>query len=502
MSITGPGSVTAAQIVAQNNMMDQVNKLAEELATGQSAQVYSDLQSQAGMVLSLNSQLAAINGYSSTTSTVNTTLGVAQSILTELGSTSSTVQQEVTAQPGFSLNANGQTQVQVAAQTQLDQILSALNTQSGSNYIFSGSAVNQPAVASTSDILNGTGTQAGLTQIISEREQADQGTTGMGRLSVATTGSTVTLSQDGTPFGFQLTGVNSSLTGATTTGPSGTPPTISVALGSNPNDGDTISFQLTLPDGSTQNVSLQATTASPPGTGQFSIGATAADTATNLQNALSSTISNLAQTALPAASAMAAGNDFFQDPPQIVVPGAGNNYAAATSLTNGTAANTVIWYTGENGSTPARQTQTALIGPSTTIDYGMRANEQAITNLVKNVAVLAATTYSASNTNAKASYEALSQKVEVNLNPVSGTQSISDIESDLANAQITVTNTTKLNTQTQTTLNDILQNVDGVNQNNVGEQLLTLQNSLSASLSVSARIAQLSLVNYLSPSAG
>jgi hypothetical protein len=275
-----------------------------------------------------------------------------------------------------------------------------------------------------------------------------------------------------------------------------------VALGSNPNDGDTISFQLTLPDGSTQNVSLQATTASPPGTGQFSIGATAADTATNLQNALSSTISNLAQTALPAASAMAAGNDFFQDPPQIVVPGAGNNYAAATSLTNGTAANTVIWYTGENGSTPARQTQTALIGPSTTIDYGMRANEQAITNLVKNVAVLAATTYSASNTNAKASYEALSQKVEVNLNPVSGTQSISDIESDLANAQITVTNTTKLNTQTQTTLNDILQNVDGVNQNNVGEQLLTLQNSLSASLSVSARIAQLSLVNYLSPSAG
>jgi flagellar hook-associated protein 3 FlgL len=502
MSITGPGSVTAAQVMAQNNMMDQLNKLAQELGTGQAAQSYSDLQSQAGMVLSLNSQLAAINGYSNTTSTVNTTLSVAQSILTELGSTSSTVQQEVTAQPAFSLDSSGQTQVQVAAESQLDQILSALNTQSGSNYIFSGSAVNQPAVVSTSELLNGTGTQAGLTQIISERVQADQGTTGMGRLSVATTGSTVTLSQDGTPFGFQLTGVNSSLTGATATGPTGTPPTISVALGSNPNDGDTISFQLTLPDGSTQSVSLQATTASPPGAGQFTIGATAADTAANLQNALSSSISSLAQTALPAASAMEAGNDFFQDPPQIVVPGAGNNYAAATSLTNGTAANTVIWYTGENGTTPARQSQTALVGPSTTIDYGMRANEQAITNLVKNVAVLAATTYSASNTNAKASYEALSQKVEVNLNPVSGTQSISDIESDIANAQITVTNTTKLNTQTQTTLNDILQNVDGVNQNSIAEQILTIQNSLSASMSVSARIAQLSLVNYLAPSAG
>ena len=110
-----------------------------------------------------------------------------------------------------------------------------------------------------------------------------------------------------------------------------------MALGSNPNDGDTISFQLTLPDGSTQTVSLQATSSATPGNGQFSIGATTGATATNLQNALTSAITNLAQTALPAASAMEAGNNFFSDPPQIVVPGAGNNYQTATSLTNGTA---------------------------------------------------------------------------------------------------------------------------------------------------------------------
>jgi flagellar hook-associated protein 3 FlgL len=502
MSITGPGSITAANVTAQTNMMNQLNTLATELGTGQAAQTYSDLQSQAGLVLSLNAQLSAINGYANTTSTVNTTLNIAQSALTELGNTADTVQQEVTDKPGFNLDSTGQTTVQVAAESQLDQILSLLNTQVGSNYIFSGSAVNQPSVASTSDILNGNGAQAGLTQIISQREQADLGTGGMGRLSVVGAGSNVTLSQDGSPFGFQLTGVNSSLTGATATGPSGSPPTILVALGSNPNDGDTISFQLTLPDGTTQQISLQATSSATPGTDQFSIGATQAATATNLQNALTSAITNLAQTTLPAASAIAAGSNFFSDPPQIVVPGAGNNYATGMSLTNGTAANTVIWYTGENGATPARQTQTALVAPSTTVDYGMRANEQALTNLVENVAVLAATTFSPSNANAQSTYEALTTKVEANLNPPSGTQSIQDIEADIADAQTTVTNATTENTQTQTTVSDILNNIDGVNQTQVGEQIMTLQNSLSASMEVSARLAGLSLVNFLAPVSG
>ena len=65
------------------------------------------------------------------------------------------------------------------------------------------------------------------------------------------------------------------------------------------------------------------------------------------------------------------------------------------SLVAGTSANTVFWYTGGSGSTPARQTATAQVGPSTTVAYGMQANEQAISSLVANVAVLAATTYSA-----------------------------------------------------------------------------------------------------------
>ena len=252
------------------------------------------------------------------------------------------------------------------------------------------------------------------------------------------------------PFGFKLAGVNSGLTGATVTGRPARrhSATISVDLGSNPNAGDKSQFNLTLPDGTSQTITLTATTASPPGANQFTIAPPRRETATNLQAALTGAVTTLAQTALPAASAIAAANNFFTSDPPLRVNGPPFN--TATSLVNGTSANTVFWYTGENGSTPALQTATAQVGPSMSVAYGMRANEPAIASLMANVAVLAATTYSPSNTNAPASYKALCQSVQANLAGQPGTQQMSDIEASLANAQ-TRRHATKLNTQTQTT---------------------------------------------------
>lgn len=85
-----------------------------------------------------------------------------------------------------------------------------------------------------------------------------------------------------------------------------------------------------------------------------------------------------------------------------------------------------------------------------------------------------------------------------NLNGQPGTQQITDIEASLANAQTASANATTLNTQTQNTLQDMLQGIEGVDQNKIGVEILTLQNNLSASMSVTARLAQISLVNYLS----
>jgi flagellar hook-associated protein 3 FlgL len=198
---------------------------------------------------------------------------------------------------------------------------------------------------------------------------------------------------------------------------------------------------------------------------------------------------------LPAASAVAAADNFFSSNPPLRVTGP--TFNNATALQSGTPADTVFWSTGESGATPARQTATAIVGPSQSISYGMRASEQGIASLVANVAVLAATSYSPANPNAAASYAALTQRVGTNLSGQPGAQSVSDIEADIANAQVTAKDAQDTNQQTQSTLTGMLSGINGISQAEVGSEILSLQNALQASYSTSARLAGLSLVNFL-----
>jgi flagellar hook-associated protein 3 FlgL len=498
MAISGIGSGSA--LAAQNaqalvNLQNQLDQLTQQLSTGQKSQDYAGLGPQAGLTVGLDAQQSALTGYGNAISLAGTNISIAQDALSQIGTMSNNVVQAINVPSNFTLDNNGQTTAQSGAVSQLDAVLAALNSQAAGNYVFSGSAVNQPAVASTDAILNGNGAQAGLKQVIAERAQADTGTSGLGRLLIpAAAGNTVSISDDvaTSPFGFKLAGITSNLTGATV---SGSPPSMSVTLGSNPNNGDTIGFNLTLPDGSSQTVTLRATTASPPGANQFTIGTNATVTAGSLQAALATAVTSLAQTALPAASAIAAANDFFtSNPPQRV---AGPPFGSATALVNGTSANTVMWYTGDAGSTPARSTALAQVGPSTTVAYGARANEPALSNIVANIAVLAATSYAPSNPNASASYAALTQRVAANLNGQSGTQSLSNIQGDLAGAQTTINNAQSVNQQTQNTLTDMLQQIENVSPDQVGAQILTLQTNLQASMEVTGLLSQLSLVNFM-----
>ena len=73
----------------------------------------------------------------------------------------------------------------------------------------------------------------------------------------------------------------------------------------------TVSFAFKLPDGTTESIQLTASSATPPPAGSFAIGLTSTATATNLNAALNSAVGKLANTSLVAASAIEAGNDFF-----------------------------------------------------------------------------------------------------------------------------------------------------------------------------------------------
>ena len=195
-------------------------------------------------------------------------------------------------------------------------MLGILNTQAGDRYLFSGTAVTTPSVASMDDIMNGTTTQAGLKQVIAERKQADVGTNGLGRLVInSPTATSVEVNEDvaGSPFGLKFASVSSSLTGGgTVTGPQGSPAGVTIDLGAtNPSDGDKVSFTFNMPDGTQESIALTASSATPTPAGSFAIGVDTTATAANLKTALNSAIGTLANTSLVAASAMQAGNDFF-----------------------------------------------------------------------------------------------------------------------------------------------------------------------------------------------
>jgi flagellin-like hook-associated protein FlgL len=501
MSIQGVSGISSQMIGNLVDLNNQLDDLQQELGTGQKSQTYAGLGVQRGLAVGLQQQLSAMSGFDDTITAVNTQLSVAQTALQGVATAASTVKQTAL-NSQFTIDQTGQTTDQEAAAGQLDQIIGALNTQVGNNFIFSGMSPDKLPVASLSQILNGNGTQAGFNQVLSERQQAD-GVGASGRLQVTSpAASQVAIAENavGSPFGMKLAGVTSSLTGGgTVSGPSGPPANpngITVDFsGGNPSPGDNVTFTLNLPDGTTQNLTLTATSSSPPVAGQFTIGATTAQTATNFQAALSSCVGQIADTSLYGASAVAAGNDFFDNNPPLRVNG--TPPSSANTLVAGTSSNTVTWYTGENGSTPAQQTATAVIDPGQTVSYGMRANEQALATAMKNVAIFAATTYSSTDPNGAAQYQSVTERVAANLDNPPGTQTVTDIEARVANAQTAMTAAQSRHQQTSTVLTNFLQSIEGVDNTQVGTQILALQTQLQASLQTTALLSKISIVNFI-----
>jgi flagellar hook-associated protein 3 FlgL len=260
---------------------------------------------------------------------------------------------------------------------------------------------------------------------------------------------------------------------------------------------------LNLPDGSTQTLTLTATTQSPPGPGQFLIGTNPTQTASNLQAALSSALGNLAGSALKAASTVAATDNFFDadstNPPQRVV---GPPFDSATALTAGTTANAVIWYTCEAATDPARASASARIDPSLVVSYGTRANEQGIKSLLESVGAIAASSVSPTDPNGADFTSQMALRTQGALNGTGPGQNVTDIAADLAGVQVSMNNMKSRHQQTTQTLTDMLQQITGVSNEEVGAELLRLQTQMQASMQTTAMLLQTSLVRYLSPGGG
>jgi len=614
------------------NIQNQLSDLSTQLSTGVKSTNYAGMGVNEGFAIAARNQLANLSAFGTTMTNVNTIIGAGNTALQSLSTISSQVQNNA-ASTSQNITASGQTIGQQNAESELSAIVGILNTQVGDRYIFSGTAINTPAVASVDDILNGTGSKAGLKQLIAERQQADLGTNGMGRLVLTgpnsttppTTATQLQLAEDvaGSPFGLKLNTVSSTLTNATVTGPAGSPAAVSVDLtAGNPNPGDQISFFFFQHAATTESIQLTASSATPLPAKSFAIGATPAATATNLNNALNAAIGTLANTSLVAASAVEAGDNFFNTdgtatgavrqnqvlPTPGPITGAtalsgaagtnsltssfaandtitvngqtitfvaagatGNNqinvtdnvqtllkkidaltgtstpstisggvitlhtdnastlsvtssnataFAAlgfttspvtaaqpplrvsgsplgsATSLVNGSA-NTVSWYTGNTGPGSARSTATIRVDQAQSVQFGAQANEQAIRQVLQSVAVYAAATTSPTGVNSGAEVSALSQRTAANLTPQAGQQTISDIQTDFADAQTAMKDAQARQTQSKNALQTLIDQTEGISQDQVASEILQLQTSLQASYQTTSMLSQLSLVKYL-----
>jgi flagellar hook-associated protein 3 FlgL len=498
MAITGIGGASAMTLQTIGDMRSQLDDLQRQLGSGMKSTSYAGLGNDRGLTVGLRSQLSAIDGYQQSITQVGVRLDLMQTALGQFDKITQTTKSTIV-QSQFALNGKTQTQDQLNSKAVLDQMIGMLNTGADGRYLFSGRSVAQVPVETSDHILNGDGLKAGLKQIIDERRQADLGTSGLGRLTVGGSGTQVSLTEDATVYGMKLVGATTNATGATVTGPSPSPAALTVDLGAtNPNPGDVVNFTFAMPDGTQRSLKLTASTNSPPGDGEFTIGANSTATAANLQTALGTGVGTLAKTELVAASAVAAGNDFFNtdasNPPQRVD---GPPFDTATQAKDGTSADTVSWYMGDDNTDDPRSTAQARADTSLTVSYGARANEQALRNSVQSIALFVATSFSPSDPNSQGQYTALTQRLNSALVGSAGQQTVTDIAGELAGAQTAVTNAKDRHDQSGTTLQNLLQSVEGAPQEQVASQILALQTSLQATLQTTALLLKTSLVNYL-----
>ncbi|HEY8596396.1 MAG TPA: flagellar biosynthesis protein FlgL [Devosiaceae bacterium] len=485
-----PIATSARTITAMKQEMDN---LQVQLGTGKKANSLAQLGTDTLNDVSLRARLTQMSSYQNSISTVNLRLDFLDNAMTALSDTQSAAKSSVAAGGGVTAG-----QAPSLARQQLASVIDVLNSDLNGRYMFGGSTTDQPPVASLDVLLNGSGGKAGFTQVAAERLAADKGVDGLGRLAIAQTGDTVTLGEDGVhPFGFKIDGLADSGSSATLTQPAGSPPASAVQFSGTPADKEVFSVRLKLPDGTTETIELQATSGD-AGPGQFKIGAAGPDTAANFAAALGNSIEGLANTKLAAASAYAAADNFFNGPGGTPMRVDGPPFETATALVAGTPANTVQWYVG--GDAPSAQNSVAArIDQSTTVGYGVQANETGIAGLMKNLAAMAISGFPNGDADAPARYQAMADRQLQRLSADSndGTASLRAISLRLGLTRATVGDTRDRLQTYSTQMQGMLDDIEKAPPEEVAMKLLALQTQLQATFQTTANVAQLSLVNYL-----
>ncbi|WP_020177579.1 hypothetical protein [Methylopila sp. M107] len=509
---SGAGRPSLARTLAASR--DQLDQLTQQLASGKISNSYAGLGAGASTSLAMRGKISSIESFQATNALVNTRVSLMSKTLERLDDLGA--EYKVLDPNEYMLTTGSVTIAQSQAAVDLKEAIAALNVDVGGRYLFSGRSTDTKPVISAEAMLADDGDKAGLRTVIAERKLADLGADGRGRLDVSgVTGSSFSVSQEASgPFGFKITSLTSTLKNGVASGPTGDANAIALGVSGETEAGGEVRVGLTLPDGSTEEIVLTAKAAgdgSAVQDGEFRIGATPEETAANMQAAFDKALKTSASTDLVAASAVQAGEEFFNVAPGAEparVAGFDGTYASEAERTaalqnagaldsTGTAEKTVEWYVGDDAADDPRKTAAAQVEDGVSVGYGARANETGTRRVIQNLAVFSAVTFSADDADGQSRYQALAGRVQSTLGAVDASKDIQTIAIDLASTATTIKSANARHAAAKDIATDMISSVEDASKEEVSLKLLALQTQLQASYQVTASLSQLTLVNYL-----
>ena len=537
-----------------STMREQLEDMQRQLGTGQKAATYGTLGAGRTQSITFRSKISEIDGYLQNTDVLNMRISLLDKAMNRLEDIPSEASAAIDPNT-YNIDSTGTTTGQKGAKIALNEVIGLLNSEADGRYLMSGKTTDTKPVVNMNDMLYGTGSKYGLQKVVAERYTADLGTGKLGRLELdnpVATPDTVTITRQGTPpsaeFGYKIASASASTTDTShisvtpTTGLDSAGKTVNTAygvqFGANLQAGDSVSLELENPDGTKSTVKLTATLTSPPGEGQFTIAqdtsttpptVDTAATAANFKDRLDNSLKIEAKTTFQAASMMRASETFFDTagggkPQRVNVadPTDNSQLATATDLRPGTDIDTVEWYAGYNATidpsdsaTSPRNDVIARVDSNIDVGYGVRANESAYAEMVRSLAVMTiaefdpkagtlgdpnATTDAERQQNLKvekARYSALASRVDGVLAFADGSQKPTDIHTEVAVSGNVAKSAAERQTNSKTTLQVMLNGVEGINKEELTAQILTLQTRMEASYTTSMLLNNLSLLNYM-----
>ncbi|MDX5594140.1 hypothetical protein [Pseudovibrio sp. SPO723] len=510
MSIFGVSSNSTFLADLIVNQKREFETKSTQLVSGKVSQTYGGLGEQRHLNLSLKSEVGRIEAYQTSgdvasihLKTLNTTLERMEELRREAVSAIDP--------NSYVMTTDGQTTSQATAEIAMREVVSLLNTDVSGYYLYGGGDAKGSPVASFDEIMEGDGSKMGLKQVMDAFSTAHLGPSGQGRLDTAVTSgggtATVTLSELSTgDFGFKIAGV--SATGAAistnySAAAGATPADASATLNAQPLEGDAVTFDLTLPDGTSKKISLTATSEASGEPGTFQIGADVDQTAANLDAALKSELSDAANTDLKAVSDQQAGAEFFgtydsaRDPAVPYLPD-----ASGEALVDGSA-QIFEWYQGDVPEGDARSEKFALIDNGLKVEYGASAQERGFAELLQGMAVFVAADFQPGTSGsdpeavAREYYSALSERTDSDLSVPDNRQSgVQSVAVEMSISYKTVENTSDRLDQKKLTYEQMIGGIENVDKEQTATELLQIQTNLETSYAVTTRLLSLSLSNY------